>query len=55
MEIGERPTVKVAANIFRQLVYDYRDQLVAGIICAGWDKKNGGQVSFKLDFIFIYN
>jgi proteasome subunit beta type len=44
MEIGERPTVKVAANKICRLIYDYKDQLTAVIICAGWDKKNGGQV-----------
>ena len=26
------------------MCYGYRDQLSAGIICAGWDKREGGQV-----------
>jgi len=44
MEMGEEPLVKTVAHMFKQLCYDYRDQLTAGIIVAGWDKKNGGQV-----------
>lgn len=44
MENNEEPTVHAAANVFRDICYNYRDQLTAGIICAGWDKRNGGQV-----------
>ncbi|XP_059485499.1 proteasome subunit beta type-6 [Neocloeon triangulifer] len=44
LEQGEPPLVETAANIFRQLCYDYRDQLTAGIIVAGWDSRKGGQV-----------
>ena len=44
LELGETPLVKTAAQLFRKLCYDYRDQLSAGIICAGWDKREGGQV-----------
>jgi len=44
MEMGEEPLVKTVAHMFKQLCYDYRDQLMAGIIVAGWDKVNGGQV-----------
>ncbi|XP_065890081.1 proteasome subunit beta type-6-like [Dysidea avara] len=44
IELGEEPLVKSAASLFRQFCYDYRDSLLAGIICAGWDKKAGGQV-----------
>ncbi|KAI5642370.1 proteasome subunit domain-containing protein [Phthorimaea operculella] len=44
MELGELPLVETAAAIFRELCYNYRDQLVAGILVAGWDKKNGGQI-----------
>ena len=45
-ELDEPVSVKVAANDFRQLCYTYRDQMCAGIIVAGWDRKNGGQVIF---------
>ena len=44
IELGEEPLVNTAASLFRQICYEYRDSLVAGIICAGWDKKKGGQV-----------
>lgn len=44
MEMGEPPAVKTAANIFREMCYNYRDSLLAGIICAGFDKRDGGQV-----------
>ena len=44
MEIDRIPEVRVAANMFRELCYNYRDQLTAGIIVAGWDKRLGGQV-----------
>ncbi|KAK3105308.1 hypothetical protein FSP39_022201 [Pinctada imbricata] len=44
MDTGEEPKVKIAANIFRDLCYNYRDSLMAGIIVAGWDKTEGGQV-----------
>jgi len=44
MEIGEEPLVMTAAKIFQELCYTYRDRMSAGIICAGWDRKLGGQV-----------
>lgn len=44
MEQGEDPQVKVAASVFQELCYSYRDSLTAGIICAGWDRHKGGQV-----------
>ena len=45
MQMGAEPSVHTAANIFREICYNYRDQLSAGIIVAGWDKDNGGQVT----------
>ncbi|XP_020798371.1 proteasome subunit beta type-6-like [Drosophila serrata] len=33
-----------AASEFRNFCYNYRDSLLAGIIVAGWDEQNGGQV-----------
>ena len=44
VEMDEPPLVKTAATLFRKYCYDYREQLSAGIICAGWDQRNGGQV-----------
>ncbi|GLG98634.1 Proteasome subunit beta type-6-like Protein [Gryllus bimaculatus] len=44
VELGEEPLVETAANVFRELCYNYRDTLTAGIIIGGWDKRKGGQV-----------
>lgn len=44
MEHGEPPRVEVAANLFRQMIYQNKDQLSAGIIVGGWDKYEGGSV-----------
>ncbi|CAF4477363.1 unnamed protein product, partial [Didymodactylos carnosus] len=43
-EMNEPPLVKIAANCVRRMIYQYRDDFVAGMIVAGWDKKLGGQV-----------
>ncbi|CAF0845501.1 unnamed protein product [Rotaria sordida] len=43
-EMNEPPLVRIAANCVRRLIYQYRDDFVAGMIVAGWDKKLGGQV-----------
>lgn len=39
-----QPLVETAANVFREICYNYRDSLMAGILVAGWDKQKGGQV-----------
>ncbi|XP_076035852.1 proteasome beta1 subunit [Oratosquilla oratoria] len=44
VKLQEPPLVRVAANTFKEICYDYRDMLTAGIIVAGYDKVNGGQV-----------
>ena len=44
VEIGGEPQVETAASIFKRFCYNYRDQISAGIICAGYDKRKGGQV-----------
>jgi 20S proteasome subunit beta 1 len=41
---GEPPTTRQAAALFRELTYANKDQLSAGIIVAGYDPRNGGQV-----------
>ncbi|QFZ29441.1 putative proteasome subunit beta type-1 [Clavispora lusitaniae] len=41
---GEKPTTEVAANTFQELCYSNKDNLSAGIICAGYDAKSGGAV-----------
>ncbi|XP_077998324.1 proteasome subunit beta type-6-like [Glandiceps talaboti] len=44
IEMNEPPLVKTAANLFKEMCYNNRDDLTAGIICAGWDEREGGQV-----------
>lgn len=44
MELGDQPLVETGAALFRELCYNYRDSLMAGILVAGWDKRKGGQV-----------
>lgn len=41
---GEEPTVHMAATLFKQLCYNNKDNLMAGIIVGGWDKQTGGIV-----------
>jgi len=43
-EYGQAPKVHTAASFFRQLCYNNKNNLMAGIIVAGWDKHKGGQV-----------
>ena len=41
---GQDPPVAVAANMLQSICYSNKDQLSAGIICAGWDKETGPSV-----------
>ena len=43
--MNEPPLVRIAANCVQRMIYQYRDDFLAGMIVAGWDKKLGGQVS----------
>lgn len=36
--------MQTAANLFKHMCYRYREELMAGIIIAGWDKRRAGQV-----------
>ena len=44
MELGHAPLVKTAAALFQEICYNNKERLMASIICAGWDEKNGGSV-----------
>ncbi|MEQ2179723.1 hypothetical protein GOODEAATRI_028081, partial [Goodea atripinnis] len=46
IELDEPPLVETAANLFRASCYRYREELMAGILVAGWDRRKGGQVGF---------
>ncbi len=40
--LGHAPTVKMASYAFSKMVYNNKDRLSAGIICAGWDPVRNG-------------
>ncbi|CAH8477792.1 unnamed protein product [Heterobilharzia americana] len=44
LEMDREPTVLEAAMSCRHFCYNYRDDLTAGIIVAGWDYELGGQI-----------
>lgn len=44
IELDEPPLVETAAHLFRASCYRYREELTAGILVAGWDRRKGGQV-----------
>merc|ERR1712176_246827 len=44
IEIGKPPAVNTCANLFQIMAYNNKDNLMAGLIVAGWDEKRGGQV-----------
>lgn len=50
---NEPVTVYRSTQIFRKFLYDYRDQLSASVIVAGYDDKEGGQV--KILFLLYYS
>lgn len=43
-ELGRLPKVSACASLMRQICYNNKDNLMAGLICAGWDPYEGGQV-----------
>jgi 20S proteasome subunit beta 1 len=43
-ELGKVPSVKTAAQIFKDICYTNKDRLLAGIIVGGWDPENGGSI-----------
>mgnify|MGYP001583180341 CR=1 FL=1 len=38
------PRVRTAAQIFREIIYNNKNNMQASIIIAGWDDKDGSQV-----------
>ncbi|EYC35632.1 hypothetical protein Y032_1009g3379 [Ancylostoma ceylanicum] len=41
---NEPVTIYRGAQIFRKFLYNYRDQLSASVLIAGWDEQDGGQL-----------
>merc|ERR550537_1682400 len=39
VELGKLPTVNTAANLFKMIAYNNKDNLSAGLIIGGWDEK----------------
>lgn len=48
---GAPISVNRVTQIFRDLLYNYRDQMLATVIIGGYDEKEGGQVSLKNIFL----
>ena len=44
IELGDLPTVNTATNLMRIIAYNNKDNLMAGLIVAGWDESQGAQV-----------
>jgi 20S proteasome subunit beta 1 len=44
LDKGSLPTVQAVSKLFRTFCYQYKDQLMAGVIVAGWDPVDGGSV-----------
>jgi|Transcript_44601 20S proteasome subunit beta 1 len=44
VETGRPPRVKTAAHLMQRLCYENKDNLMAGVIVAGWDPVDGGSV-----------
>lgn len=44
IELNEPPMVSSAAKLMADLIYRNKNSLTAGMICAGWDKQNGGTI-----------
>lgn len=47
VELEEPPLVLAAANVVRNISYKYREELSAHLMVAGWDQREGGQVSLS--------
>ena len=44
IEVGKPPLVKTAANLAKRICYTNKEQLLAGVIVAGYDETAGGSV-----------
>jgi len=47
IQMDEPPLVMAAASIMQELCYQHKEELSAGFITAGWDKKKGAQVHYS--------
>jgi len=44
VEVGQEPAVATAANLLKDIIYNNKDRLCAGMMVAGWDPYKGGSV-----------
>jgi 20S proteasome subunit beta 1 len=44
LQLGRLPRVLTAATLFQEYCYEYKEEMQAGLICAGWDEVDGGSV-----------
>lgn len=44
LEVGRPPTVRAVAHMVKNVLFEYKDQLLAGMIVAGWDAADGPSV-----------
>lgn len=44
IQMESPPLVKAAASVLKELCYNNKEELQAGFITAGWDRKKGPQV-----------
>lgn len=44
VEVGGEPMVSTAAHLLKDIIYNNKDRLCAGMMCAGWDPYKGGSV-----------
>lgn len=52
MTEGKPVDINRSAQIMRNFVYDYRDNLQTSLIVSGYDEKEKGQVSVSIPVIF---
>lgn len=44
VEVGQAPAVATAAHLLKDIIYDNKNRLCAGMIVGGWDPYKGGSV-----------
>lgn len=50
---NKKLSVYRTAQLFRNFLFDYRDQLSASVIIGGWDEDEGGQVRYFVYFTYF--
>ncbi|XP_062904377.1 proteasome subunit beta type-9-like [Mobula hypostoma] len=53
LELQEEPRVRAAASMVRNICYKYKEELLAHLIVAGWDRSHQGQVYVTLGGMLV--